>query len=109
MPEEIVPDSDLSTTIFRIFQATLTNHTRHAKATAVSVRLEQENSRLVLKVKDNGRGITEKQLSDPKSLGLMGIRERAASWGGGVNVKGVRSGGTMVTVHIPFDRVGGAS
>ena len=109
VPEEIVPDRDRSTTIFRIFQETLTNITRHAKATAVSVRLEQENSRLVLKVKDNGRGITEKQLSDPKSLGLMGIRERAASWGGGVNVKGVRSGGTMVTVHIPFDRVGGAS
>jgi PAS domain S-box-containing protein len=109
VPEEIAPDRDRSTTIFRIFQETLTNITRHARATAVSVRLEQEDSRLVLKVKDNGRGITEKQLSDPKSLGLMGIRERAASWGGGVNVKGVRSGGTTVIVHIPLDRTGGAS
>ena len=109
VPEEIVPDRDRSTTIFRIFQETLTNITRHAKATKVSVRLEQEDGRLVLEVKDNGKGISEKQLSDSKSLGLMGIRERAASWGGHVNMKGVRNGGTTVIVHIPLERTGGAA
>jgi PAS domain S-box-containing protein len=109
VPEEILPDKERSTTIFRIFQETLTNITRHAKATKVSVRLEKEDGRLILEVKDNGKGITEKQLSDLKSLGLMGIRERAASWGGHVNMKGVRNGGTTVIVHIPLDRTGGAA
>jgi PAS domain S-box-containing protein len=109
VPEEIVPDRDRSTTIFRIFQETLTNIVRHAKATEVSVRLEKEEGRLALEVRDNGRGITEKQVSDPKSLGLMGIRERAAYWGGKVVVQGIRSGGTTVTVRIPLDRTGGAS
>jgi len=109
VPEEIVPDKDRSTTIFRIFQETLTNITRHAKATKVSVKLEKEDSRLVLEVRDNGKGITEKQLSDSKSLGLMGIRERAASWGGHVNMKGVRNKGTTVSVHIPLERTGGAA
>ena len=110
VPEEIVPDRDRSTTIFRIFQETLTNITRHAKATKISVRLEKEDGRLILEVKDNGKGITEKQLSDSKSLGLMGIRERAAYWGGHMNVKGgVRNGGTTVIVHIPLERTGGAA
>ncbi len=109
VPEEIVPDKDRSTTIFRIFQETLTNITRHAKATKVSVRLKKENNSLILEVSDNGKGITEKQLSDSKSLGLMGIRERAAYWGGHVNMKGVRNGGTTVIVKIPLERIGGAA
>ena len=109
MHEEIVPDKDRSTTIFRIFQETLTNITRHAKATKVSVRLEKENNSLILEVSDNGKGITEKQLSDSKSLGLMGMRERAAYWGGHVNMKGVRNGGTTVIVHIPLEQTGGAA
>jgi PAS domain S-box-containing protein len=109
VPEEIVPDRDRSTTIFRIFQETLTNITRHAKATEVSVRLEKMDHKLLLEVRDNGRGITEKQLADPKSLGLMGMRERAAYWGGGVKMKGVRGSGTTVSVYIPLDRTGGVS
>ncbi len=109
VPEEIVPDKDRSTTIFRIFQETLTNITRHAKATKVTVKLEKKNNSLILEVKDDGKGITEMQLSDSKSLGLMGIRERAASWGGHVSMKGVRNGGTTVIVHIPLDRTGGTA
>ena len=109
VPEEIVPDKDRSTTIFRIFQETLTNITRHAKATKVSVRLERENNSLILEVRDNGKGITEKQLADSKSLGLMGMRERAAYWGGHVNMKGIRNGGTTVIVHIPLVQTGGAA
>ena len=99
--EEIVLDRDLATAIFRIFQETLTNVARHAEATEVHVELEDRPDELVLTVRDNGKGITESQLSDPRSLGLMGIRERAHSWGGEVAFQGIPGQGTTVTVRIP--------
>jgi PAS domain S-box-containing protein len=100
-PEDIVIDEERSTTIFRIFQETLTNIARHAKATRITASLKEKADELVLKVIDNGKGITEKQVSDPKSFGLMGIRERAISWGGEVIIKGLPEEGTTVTVRIP--------
>jgi signal transduction histidine kinase len=101
-PEDIILDKDHSTAIFRIFQETLTNIARHAKATKVKVSLKEKAGRLELRVKDNGRGITEEQASDPKSFGLIGIRERAYSFGGKVAIKGLEDKGTTVTVRIPL-------
>jgi len=99
--EEIVLDRDLATAIFRIFQETLTNVARHAQATEVRVELEDKPGELVLIIRDNGKGITESQVSHPRSLGLMGMRERARSWGGEVAFQGVPGQGTTVTVRIP--------
>jgi len=99
--EEIVLDRDLATAIFRIFQETLTNVARHAEATEVHVELEDTPGELVLIVRDNGKGITESQASHPRSLGLIGMRERARSWGGEVAFQGVPGRGTTVTVRIP--------
>jgi signal transduction histidine kinase len=99
--EEIILDRDLATAIFRIFQETLTNVARHAEATEVCVKLEDRPGELVLVVRDNGRGITESQVSHPRSLGLMGMRERARSWGGEVAFQGAPGQGTTVTVRIP--------
>jgi PAS domain S-box-containing protein len=103
--EEIVLERDLATAIFRIFQETLTNVARHASATEVHVELEGRPDELVLIVRDNGKGITESQVSHPRSLGLMGMRERAHSWGGEVAFQGIAGQGTTVTVRIP--RAGG--
>jgi len=102
-PEDLVLSKDKSTAIFRIFQEALTNVIRHAGATMVETRLEQQDNTVVLEVKDNGRGITEKQVSDPKSFGLIGIRERVGFWGGEVNIQGVKNRGTTVTVKLPLD------
>ena len=77
-------DPDLATAIFRIFQETLTNVARHAGATSVRVELSTKTEELVLVVQDNGRGITERQRLDPKSLGLIGMQERARLLEGGV-------------------------
>jgi signal transduction histidine kinase len=70
-PKHIVVDGERATVIFRVFQEMLTNVVRHARATKVKVGLRQENGRLVLQVKDNGVGIKEEQIIDPKSLGLI--------------------------------------
>jgi PAS domain S-box-containing protein len=102
-PEEIILDQDRSTAIFRIFQETLTNVARHANATKVKVNLKKKAEKLILKVKDDGRGITEKQISDPKSFGLIGIRERVHLFGGESKISGIRDKGTTVTVGIPLD------
>ncbi|MCD6385690.1 PAS domain S-box protein [Candidatus Sumerlaeota bacterium] len=93
---------ELSTAIFRVFQETLTNIARHANATKVKVRFNQRGGKLVLRVEDNGRGITKEQINDPKSFGLIGIRERVYPWGGEVKIKGIKGKGTTVTVTIPI-------
>jgi signal transduction histidine kinase len=97
-------DQDISTVFFRIFQETLTNIIRHAKATRVDVRLFEENNRLVLTVKDNGRGITEEEIANTRSIGLVGMRERAGLIGGELSLQGAPGQGTMVTLRVPLRR-----
>ncbi len=103
--EQIPLERDLATTIFRIFQETLTNVTRHAEATDVQVELGEQGERgdeLVLMVRDNGRGIRASQLHDNQSLGLIGMRERARAWEGEVTFESAPDHGTTVTVRIPL-------
>ncbi len=108
-PREIVLDRERSTAIFRIFQESLTNVARHAKASSVSVFLKRNAGEMTLQIQDDGRGITERQLTDAKSLGLIGIRERALYWGGTFDIRGARNQGTVVTVRMPSDEQGRAS
>ncbi len=82
MPEDIELDKERSTVFFRIFQETLTNVLKHANATKVTARLTKDNGNIVLEVKDNGKGITEEELSKHQSYGLIGMRERVHPWGG---------------------------
>jgi signal transduction histidine kinase len=103
-PEEIALDRNRSTAIFRIFQETLTNVARHASATNIHVSMEKKGNRLMLEVRDNGKGITEDRVMGPKSLGLMGMRERALFLGGDLQISGITGKGTTVTVIIPVDR-----
>jgi len=105
-PEDITSDQDRSTAIFRIFQETLTNVARHASATKVTVNLRKNAAKIELKVRDNGKGITEEQISKPKSFGIIGIRERAHFLGGKVDIKGIRDKGTTVTAKIPLPKEG---
>ncbi len=100
--EDIVIDSERSTVVFRIFQETLTNIARHAEATKLKINLIKSDSKLVLKVRDNGKGITKEQILDAKSFGLIGMRERVDPWRGKVKIRGVRDQGTIVYVSIPL-------
>ncbi len=97
-------EKDLATAVFRIFQETLTNVARHSGADLVRVRLRQEGGMLCLDVIDNGRGITRRQAQDPRSFGIMGIRERVDLWNGQVRVSGRSGRGTTVSVRIPLQR-----
>ncbi len=102
-PEDFALDAERSTAVFRILQEALTNVARHAEATEVRVRLEKEQGTLLLEVRDNGRGITAEQASSGKSLGLIGMRERARLWQGSVRIEGMMGKGTTVAVEMPLD------
>jgi signal transduction histidine kinase len=99
--EEIDLNKDQATAIFRIFREALTNIARHARASRVKVRLSEENGRIALAVEDNGRGITQAEIEDGASFGLIGIRERLYPWNGDVRFVGRPGKGTRVLVSIP--------
>jgi PAS domain S-box-containing protein len=86
---------------FRIIQEALTNVTRHSKATKVSVTVRHKGSAVVLGVEDNGVGIMPQSLSGLRSLGLVGIRERAVACGGTLMIRGQPGEGTGIFVTIP--------
>jgi len=103
-PDRIVVGPEQSTALFRILQEILTNVARHAKATNVSIRLEQSDEHVSLQVRDNGRGITDVEQSGPKAFGLLGMRLRVQQQGGRLDIQGTSGTGTTVTVRIPLDR-----
>jgi len=93
---------DVSTALFRILQESLTNIARHAQATRAEVVLQKQRGRLVLWIRDNGRGFDQVDSSLSKSLGLVGMRERAAILGGQVKISSAPGKGTTVAVWIPI-------
>jgi len=102
LPPEVKFDIDVSTTMFRIFQEVLTNVARHSRATRVDIELTVAADRIGLDVLDNGVGITDTDMSGKKSLGLLGMHERALLFGGELKITGTAGHGTRVTVSIPL-------
>ncbi|MGH7832330.1 MAG: GAF domain-containing protein, partial [Candidatus Binatia bacterium] len=99
--EEIRLDRQRSTALFRVFQEALTNVVRHAKASSVEINLEERGRDVVLQITDNGIGIEPAKILDPKSLGLLGMRERALLLGGQVTIRRNSAAGTTVTARLP--------
>ena len=94
-------DGGRETAVFRIFQEALTNIARHSEATKVWVRVSSGGGFLTLKVHDNGKGVTENELRQSRSLGVLGMRERAQIFGGEITIKGIPDEGTTLTLRIP--------
>lgn len=87
--------------VFRIVQEAMTNILRHAAARKVTVTLNKKTAGLGLKVEDDGRGISEEdEVSNPTSLGLIGIQERVRFWDGRVQFQGRPGRGTTMTIWI---------
>jgi signal transduction histidine kinase len=100
--EELVLKENLTTAVFRIFQETLTNITRHARATQIHVTLQTRNSHFELTIRDNGKGITENEITDPKSFGIIGMKERIEYLGGKITIHGAPGKGTTIHLNIPL-------
>jgi signal transduction histidine kinase len=56
-----------------------------------------------MEVRDDGRGITKKEITDHKSIGLTGMRERAYAMEGSLAIIGIRGKGTTVTLSVPLN------
>ncbi len=97
-------EEDLKTTFFRVFQESITNVVRHAKASKVQVSMNHQSDQLVMKIKDNGKGIQKDQIEGSSSLGLIGIRERVRYWNGEVLFHGAPEKGTTVEIRIPLSK-----
>jgi signal transduction histidine kinase len=93
---------EVSNALFRVLQETLTNVIRHAEATQVSVELEKTNEHVVLKVQDNGKGMTDKEMTAPRSFGLIGMRERVHHLKGNLEIISNTRQGTTIIASVPL-------
>lgn len=98
-------DPEQSIALFRIAQEALTNVVKYAQASRVTLGLSCSDSRLWLRIADDGIGIPKDALQKSKTHGLLGMRERALLAGGSLTVAPDASGrGTVIEVSIPLLR-----
>lgn len=98
---DLVPDPTLATAAFRITQELLTNVARHSGARAVAISLTAAGGWLEVRVRDDGRGITPREVAAQRSLGILGMRERALLLGGALDIAAMPGGGTEAVVRLP--------
>ncbi len=98
-----LPD-EIETHLFRIAQEALTNVARHSGAKNVRIRLSSDDGRVRLAVADDGRGL-DGLVAGTGSLGIIGMRARAHSAGGEVNIVSPAAGGVEIDVSVPAPNV----
>jgi PAS domain S-box-containing protein len=102
LSESLPLDEGQRTVLFRVFQELVTNVVRHADAHSVEVSLRRCQGDCLLEVIDDGCGIDQRKLSDPSSLGLIGMRERLLPFDGTLDIEGHGGQGTVARVSIPI-------
>ncbi len=99
--KELPSNPDLLTALVRVLQEAITNVARHAQASLVKVTLCDSEDCLVMEIADNGVGIDMAKLSSPRSLGVLGMKERCTAHGGEIAFTN-RGDGTTLTVKLPI-------
>lgn len=92
--------------LFRICQESLTNIARHAFASKINIALNQEAENILLSIEDNGKGFQAERPGDLKTLGLLGMKERAQMMGGKFQIESRQGKGTSVHVTVPYNIIG---
>jgi signal transduction histidine kinase len=106
MSEELPqPPGEVAIGIFRVFEEAMTNIARHAQASRVQINARIEEDAIALDVVDNGRGMSRQQMHRTNSFGLLGMRERAAQWGGTLQVESEQGTGTAVRLRLPLNNI----
>lgn len=102
MDSNIEISSDVSIVIFRIMQESLTNIARHANASQIDIQLNKKDNSINLVIADNGRGIKKSELQSKKAFGIIGMKERADSIGGTLDIYKNSEGGTTLKLKFPL-------
>ena len=102
MEEDIQLNDETATTVFRIFQESLTNVARHANATEVGVGVDRIDGRLIMQIEDNGKGLDPSAIHGRYSLGIIGMQERVRLLHGELTIEGREGLGTTVRVEVPI-------
>lgn len=104
-------DSEIETLAFRFVQEALTNVAKHSGAASARVDAERAAGRLAIRVSDSGRGFDPPSVLDSgrgdASVGIRGMRERAALLGGAIHIDSRPEGGTRIEVVVPLAAAGG--
>jgi signal transduction histidine kinase len=93
---------EVETALYRIIQEALSNAIRHAQATRLDIVLERRDGKLLAIVEDNGQGFDPATVVQQDRLGLLGMRERAETLGGTLDIESAPGGGTTVFVEVPY-------
>jgi signal transduction histidine kinase len=101
-PAIVIEDKSHEVAVFRIFQETLTNISKHARASRLEVKLALVNKMLQLEMNDNGIGISEDNKLKKGHYGILGMNERALSIGASLEISARESGGTRVILRLPL-------
>ncbi|HTI92921.1 MAG TPA: PAS domain S-box protein, partial [Puia sp.] len=100
---EFIGPSATAIGLFRICQESLTNIARHAKARHISITLQNtDNSSILLKIEDDGKGFQPEKIGQKKTLGLLGMKERALMMGGEFQIASFPGKGTTLYVTVPL-------
>lgn len=97
-------DGDIAISLFRIYQASLTNIMLHSKAASISVKLGLKDGLLSLTIVDDGIGMTREQMNSSNSFGIIGMRERTNQINGKFIIQSDTNKGTKITVVVPLKR-----
>jgi signal transduction histidine kinase len=101
IPEESLPPR-IKHELLRFAQEAISNAVRHAKPTVISVRLSWEPPNLILKVKDNGSGISSASLKKSEGFGLQNMRTRAGQMDGKLDIQTATGQGTSIVLTVPI-------
>ena len=99
-PPEFQPGAAASLAIFRISQAALVNVTTHSRARRATLRLRIEGSSALLEIEDDGVGFLPAHTLH--GVGILGMRERAASLGGSIAIESELGRGTLIRATVPL-------
>lgn len=97
-----IPET-VTTSLFRVYQEALTNIMRYAAATAVTTSLSLNENKIVLVIKDDGRGFDAVAAKSKGSFGILGMQERAFALGGSFLLETAPGKGTTITVTVPLE------
>lgn len=100
--EEVSFEKNLSTGIFRVYQEALTNVARHAGASRIRTTFDKSSDNWILVIEDDGKGFDSSDIISKKTLGLVGMKERANMFGGKLNIASKAGVGTVVRLEVPL-------